>query len=92
MNTVNANNLKIKGVAAIEAALIDEQEVAITVRGEPRFIVVDIDYYQYLRECELENSVRQAKADIAAGQYIKEYAEQHINRMIDKYDLPIDHT
>jgi hypothetical protein len=36
--------------------------------------------------------VRQAKADIAAGQYIKESAEQHINRMIDKYDLPIDHT
>jgi hypothetical protein len=31
--------------------------------------VVNIDYYQYLREWELENVVKQAKADIAAGRY-----------------------
>jgi PHD/YefM family antitoxin component YafN of YafNO toxin-antitoxin module len=92
MNTINANNLKIKGVTAIEAALANEQEVAITVRGEPRFVVVDMNYYQYLRECELENAVRQAKADIASGRYITESAEQHINRIINKYDLPTDYT
>lgn len=92
MNTINANNLKIKGVTAIEAALANEQEVAITVRGEPRFVVVDIDYYQYLRECELENAVRQAKADITAGRSVTESAEQHINRIINKYDLPTDYT
>jgi PHD/YefM family antitoxin component YafN of YafNO toxin-antitoxin module len=92
MNTINANNLKIKGVTAIEAALANEQEVAITVRGEPRFVVVDMNYYQYLRECELENAVRQAKADIAAGRSVTESAEQHINRIINKYDLPTDYT
>lgn len=92
MNTINANNLKIKGVTAIEAALANEQEVAITVRGEPRFVVVYMDYYQYLRECELENTVRQAKADIAVGRYVTESAEQHINRIVNKYDLPTDYT
>jgi prevent-host-death family protein len=92
MNTVNANDLKVRGVAAIESALADEQEVTITVRGKPRFIVVDIDHYQYLRECELENAVQQAKADIAAGRYITESAEQHIKRIVNKYDLPTDYT
>lgn len=92
MNTINANNLKVKGVTAIEAALVNEQEVAITVRGKPCYIVVDVDYYQHLRECELENAVRQAKADIAAGRYVIESAEQHIKRMINEYDLPTDYT
>lgn len=87
MNTVNANELKVRGVTAIEAALVDEQEVAITVRGKRRFVVVDIDYYQYLRECELESAVRQAKADIAAGRYVIESAEQHIDRITKEYDL-----
>ncbi|CAG1023457.1 hypothetical protein DOJK_02367 [Patescibacteria group bacterium] len=92
MNTVNANDLKVKGVSAIESALADEQELLITVRGKPRYVVVDVDYYQHLRECELENAVQQAKADIAAGQYITESAEEHIKRMINSYDLPTDNT
>lgn len=84
MNALNANDLKIKGVTAIESALADEQEVMILVRGKPRFMVVDVDYYQYLRECELEEAVRQAKADIAAGRYVAESAEQHRDRIIEK--------
>jgi PHD/YefM family antitoxin component YafN of YafNO toxin-antitoxin module len=92
MNTVNANDLKLRGVTAIEAALVDEQEVAIAVRGKRRFIVVDVDYYQHLRECELESAVRQAKEDIAAGRYVIESAEEHTNRIMKEYDLQPENT
>lgn len=92
MNTINANSLKVRGVTAIEAALADEQEVAITVRGEARYIVVDVDYYQYLRECELEKAVQQARADIAAGRYTVETAEEYTNRIIKEYDLQVEYS
>ncbi len=91
MNALNANDLKVKGVTAIESALLNEQEVTINVRGRARFVVVDVDYYRHLRECELESAVQQAKADIAAGRYVKESAQEHVQRILKKYDLSTDY-
>ena len=46
MNTINANELKTRGVTAIESALLKGSDVAITVRGKTRFVVVNVDYFQ----------------------------------------------
>ncbi len=91
MNTINANELKTRGVTAIELALQNEQEITITVRGKPRFVVIDIDYFQHLRECELENALRNAKADIEAGRFVDETAEEHIERIF-AYDVSTTNT
>jgi prevent-host-death family protein len=87
MNAINANELKIKGVSVIAAALENEQDVTISVRGKPRFIVMGMDYYRELREYELKIAVQEAKADIAAGRYVIETANEHIDRIIREYDL-----
>lgn len=81
MNTISANDLKTKGVKAIEEALAKQPEVAVSVRGQVKYIVMSKEHYQYLRECELEAALAESKADLDAGRYVKETVAQHIRRI-----------
>ena len=81
MSHVSANDLKTRGIAAIEAALSEHAEALVSVRGKDRFVVMELAQYHYLRECELEATLAQAKADVAAGRVIKESAEAHLARL-----------
>ena len=77
MNILNANDLKVRGVTAIEAALENAQEVSISVRGERRFVVMGLEQYQHLRECELEAAWLATQADRVAGRVRNISAAQH---------------
>lgn len=81
MSQLNANDLKTRGVAAIEAALAEQPEVIVSVRGKERFVVMDIAHYHYLRECELANALAESRADLAAGRYVQESPEAHLARL-----------
>jgi len=81
MNNISANELKTKGVSAIQAVLDQQTEAVISVRGKQRFVVMDVAHYQYLRECELSAAIIESKADIAEGRFIKESAEAHLARL-----------
>jgi PHD/YefM family antitoxin component YafN of YafNO toxin-antitoxin module len=81
MSHLAANDLKTRGIAAIEAALQDHAEAIVSVRGKDRYVVMDLEQYQYLRACELEAALVEARADLAAGRVIKESAEAHVARL-----------
>lgn len=81
MAVVPANDLKTKGVSDIERLLQDAQEVVISVRGMPRYVVMDIAHYDFLRECELVAAWSQARADLAAGRHRSETADAHMARV-----------
>ncbi|PIP43135.1 MAG: prevent-host-death protein [Deltaproteobacteria bacterium CG23_combo_of_CG06-09_8_20_14_all_60_8] len=81
MPNVSANDLKTKGVSAIEAVLAHQPEAVISVRGKERFVVMDMVHYHYLRECELESALAQSRADLVAGRFVKESAEDHLARL-----------
>ncbi len=81
MCSLTANDLKTKGVAAIEAVLADRPEAIVSVRGKDRFVVMGIAQYHHLRECELEAALAETRADIAAGRSIKESAAAHVKRV-----------
>jgi len=81
MSHLTANDLKTKGVAAIEAVLADRPEAIVSVRGKDRFVVMDIAQYHYLRECELEAALAETRADVAAGRFVKESAVAHVKRV-----------
>ena len=78
---ITANDLKTKGVAVIQSALEEQAEAIISVRGQQRFVVVDIAHYQYLRECELSAAISESKADIEAGRVVKESPDAHLKRL-----------
>ena len=89
MNTLNANDLKVGGVTAIESALQDEAEVAITVRGERRFVVMALAQYEHLRECELEAAWLATQADRATGRAGAMTAAQHSADMENRLKIPV---
>lgn len=81
MSNLTANDLKTKGIAAIETALENRPEAIVSVRGKDRFVVMDIAHYHYLRECELEAALAETRTDVAAGRYVKESAAAHVKRV-----------
>jgi PHD/YefM family antitoxin component YafN of YafNO toxin-antitoxin module len=81
MPHISANELKTKGVAAIEAMLADHAEAIVSVRGKDRFVVMELAHYHHLRECELEAALAQTRADLASGRFMQESAEAHVARL-----------
>lgn len=81
MSSLTANDLKTKGVSAIEAVLAERPEAIVSVRGKDRFVVMDIAQYNYLRECELEAALAETRADLAAGRVVKDSAAAHVKRV-----------
>jgi PHD/YefM family antitoxin component YafN of YafNO toxin-antitoxin module len=84
MSTISATDLKIHGVKAIETALSENAEAVISVRGRGRYVVVDADHYNYLRECELDAALAASRADMDAGRFVKETAADHLRRLAEK--------
>lgn len=81
MGAVVANDLKTKGIKAIEDALQDQLEATISVRGKVKYVVMGQEQYQYLRECELEAALLESKANLVNGNFVKETAAQHVKRL-----------
>ncbi len=79
--TITANELKTKGVTILNDETADGTEVIITVRGKNKFVVLPIEKYNYLRECELEAALLESKRDIKEGRFVKESVEKHIKRI-----------
>ena len=81
MNTVTANELKTKGISAVESRLKVDEEVIISVRGKDRYVVMDLDKYAQLREYELTVALQEARADLDAGRTITEGLADHVQRV-----------
>lgn len=81
MSSISANDLKTKGISAIELALSDAPEAMVSVRGKDRFVVMDLAHYHYLRECELDAALAETRADLAAGRFVEESPAAHVARV-----------
>lgn len=90
MNIITANELRTRGLSDIERILQDETEVAISVGGRPRYVVIDIARYDHLRECEIHSAWQQASADLAAGDYRHENVDEHIARIRNEISGEVD--
>ena len=82
MAHITANDLKTRGIAAIEASLAGGRtEAMVSVRGTERYVVMELAHYQHLRECELEAALAESREDIAAGRFMTESPAQHVARV-----------
>jgi PHD/YefM family antitoxin component YafN of YafNO toxin-antitoxin module len=81
MKTIAANELKIRGVSTIEKALENEAEAVISVRGRDRYVVMDVEEYNRLRVCELESALYETRQQLAAGDFVEESVDGHIERI-----------
>ena len=81
MPQISANDLKTKGISAIESMLAIQPEAVISVRGKDRFVVMGMDQYHYLRECELEAALAETRKELADSRFVTESAEAHLARL-----------
>ncbi len=81
MTHITANELKTKGISALDKKTSGEFEIIVTVRGKNKYIILPIEKYNYLRECELETALLESKRDIKRGKFIKESVDKHIKRI-----------
>lgn len=77
-NSVTAQELKTKGMSALNEKTKKYGEIFITIRGEKSFAVLTIDQYNYLRECELEAALKESEADLANSRFAVKTVEDHI--------------
>ncbi|NJL72411.1 MAG: type II toxin-antitoxin system prevent-host-death family antitoxin [Candidatus Competibacteraceae bacterium] len=80
-NTITANELKTQGVSLLDKVTSGTGEAIISVHGRTKYIVLTVDEYNRLRECELETAILETKKDIEEGNYIEETVEEHIKRL-----------
>lgn len=81
VNSITANELKTKGLMALDKAISNGDEAIITVRGKNKYVVLSFQRYNYFRECELESALEESKRDLENGKYIEESVEEHIRRI-----------
>ena len=62
--TIMANDLKTRGVTVLDEAFKQDEEVIISVRGKSKYVVMDLEHYNYLRECELEAALIETRKEI----------------------------
>ena len=79
--TITANDLKTKGISILNEETSSGDEVIITVRGKNKYVVLSIEKYNYLRECELEAALNESRKDIKDGKFHKESVEKHVKRI-----------
>lgn len=80
---ITANNLKTRGVSAIEAVVRESGEAVVTVRGKSTYIIMPIEKYNYYRECELEAAINESLKEFKGGKYVAETVDEHIKRITD---------
>ena len=81
MASISANELKTRGVTAIENALSETTEAIVSVRGKDTYVVMSLDQYSHLRTCELEAALHETRKDLAEGRCITESPADHLKRI-----------
>ncbi|MDD4869335.1 MAG: type II toxin-antitoxin system prevent-host-death family antitoxin [Kiritimatiellae bacterium] len=81
MSTLTAAELKRRGVSALTPVLRKEGEAIITVHGKARYVVMTAEKYDTLRELELSEAVREARADYNAGRIADNSVKKHLQRI-----------
>lgn len=69
MLAITANDLKRNGIAGIDRAMTksDERQVLVDVRGKAKYIILDIDEYNFFREYQLDKAIAEAEVCLAVG-------------------------
>lgn len=79
MVTITANDIKRKGISIISNA----DEAIITVHGKPTYVILNIDYYEKLREAELLAALAETREDIKKGNFAIGTIEEHMKRITE---------
>ena len=82
--TINANEVKTKGVSIFGKLLEQFDELIISVRGKKKYVVLDITRYEEFRRNELDLAYMKTLQDIKNKRYKVQSAKEHIKDLVDE--------
>ncbi|QQR54979.1 type II toxin-antitoxin system prevent-host-death family antitoxin [Candidatus Peregrinibacteria bacterium] len=80
-NTLTAQELKTKGTQILKERTKRFKEAVVSVRGKNTYVVLTIEHYNHLRECELEAALAATEKDISEGNFKIKSIEDHIKEL-----------
>ena len=80
---ITANELKTKGIKAIEEQLSQTSEAAITVHGKVKYVAMTVEQFDKMRLAELEVAYMLCKKDIEEGNYTTSLEEHFAELVIE---------
>ncbi len=80
LNILSLQELKRTGFAKLKKMFDNEPDIVIQTRGRDACVLVELEHYNYLRTCELEIALINAKKEIADGGY-NVGVNQHIDHL-----------
>lgn len=87
MTTITAQELKVGGLSIIKKLLKDTRDLIIKERGQDRYAIVNLDYYNKLKLCELEVAYMQSQKDLKNGKFeVINDATAHVTGILKEID------
>ena len=80
-NTITANDLKTKGISIAENLAKQGLETIITVRGKAKYVILDKEQYNKLKEYELTIALLESEQDLKDGKFNEDSIINHIKRI-----------
>ena len=80
LNILSLQELKRTGFAKLKKMFDNEPDIVIQERGKDACVLVELEHYNYLRTCELEIALLNAKKEVAEGKY-QSGVSQHIDHL-----------
>jgi hypothetical protein len=84
MHPITANDLKVRGIPAIDEGIEADGEALITVRGKPTYVVLTVAERERLRELELEAALREARESVGQGDFQADGVDAHLRRVTER--------
>ncbi len=81
---ITANDLKVQGIKALSSELKENDEAIISFRGKPKYIVIDFERYDRLRELELDRDYLETMKDIENGNYKTISSDEELEKHLEK--------
>jgi len=79
-NTLSIQDLKRSGFAKLRKMFDNEPDIIVQERGKDACVLVELQHYNYLRNCELEVELIKAKKEIAEGKFLTG-TKKHIDKL-----------
>ena len=84
MKNITANQLKTKGISLIEEEINENNTAMITVRGKSKYVIMGLETYNHLRECELEAAIVETRKELEKDEVYKDSVDEHVQRILNE--------
>ena len=86
---LNVVDLRKKGIKAISEEIEEKGIATLSYRGKPKYVIIDINEYEKLRELELTIAYNRAQEDLKKGNFEVIKNDEDLERHLEELEQAI---